>query len=209
MGTYQQILNILQKALEQSGGNRIKLMDELKARGNRTTLYRALEKENPVLPKPEILCSWLDELDVRIVDAFQEDLDCTNIPMTIPDDLRLEQKKRKYMGYCYFRDGDLDHDADYVGMNADADLQMPPTIRRGDLMLVDISASARAAQEEGAVHLLLLHDDAFALRRIQRAQGGMMLVSDVPEIAPVFVSDAGPCPYSVLGRVESVVKRRP
>ncbi len=112
MGTYQQILNILQKALEQSGGNRIKLMDELKARGNRTTLYRALEKENPVLPKPEILCSWLDELDVRIVDAFQEDLDCTNIPMTIPDDLRLEQKKRKYMGYCYFRDGDLDHDAD-------------------------------------------------------------------------------------------------
>ena len=43
MGTYQQILNILQKALEQSGGNRIKLMDELKARGNRTTLYRALD----------------------------------------------------------------------------------------------------------------------------------------------------------------------
>lgn len=209
MGAYQQILSILQRALEQAGGSRLQLMDELKARGNRTTLYRALEKENPVLPKPEILCSWLDELDVRIVDAAPNDLDCTNVPMALPADLLLEPKKRKYRGFCYFRDGDLDHDADYVGMNVDDDLQMPPAVHVGDLLLLDVSDAARAAQEEGKIHLLLLHDDAFVLRRLQRAQGGMTLVSDVPEIAPVMVADAGPCPYSVLGRVEAVVHRRP
>ncbi len=209
MGTYQQILSILHKALEQSGGNRIQLMDELKARNNRSTLYRALEKENPVLPKAEILCSWLDELDVRIVDAAPNDLDCTNIPIVVPKDLTIEPKRREYRGFCYFRDGDLDHDADYVGIDVDADLQMPPAACAGDLLLLDVSDAARAAQEEGKIHLLLLHDDAFVLRRLQGAQGGVTLVGDVPEIAPVCVADAGPCPYSVLGRVEAVVHRRP
>ena len=205
MGTHQQILNILHRALEDDNGNRVQLMHHLGAEKSRSTLYKALESKNPVLPRPELLCQWLDKLGVRIVDSGQETSDCVSIRIISPVDLLLEPAKRPYRGYCYFRGCDIEpySESDFVGIEVNSEIEMPPSIREKDFVLLDVSDSAKAEREEGAVHFLKL-GDAFAFRRLQRGQDAMILVSDTPEIIPITVSDSGNCPYSVLGRVAAV-----
>ena len=205
MGTHQQILNILQKALEDENGNRVQLMHHLGAEKSRSTLYKALESKNPALPRPELLCQWLDKLGVRIIDSGQEISDCVSIRIVFPVDLLLEPAKRPYRGYCYFRGCDIEpfHESDFVGIEVDSEIAMPPSIREKDFVLLDVSDSAKAEREEGAIHFLTI-SDAFAFRRLQRGQDAMILVSDTPEIIPITVADSGNCPYSVLGRVAAI-----
>ena len=82
---------------------------------------------------------------------------------------------------------------------------MPPTVRPGDLLLVDKSEAAMSEIREGAMYILRIGGSA-VLRRLQRSDGGWLLVSDTPEIVPINVPKSS-CSVTILGRVAAQLRR--
>lgn len=81
-------------------------------------------------------------------------------------------------------------------MNAIGD-SMEPTIRTGDVLLVD-RAITKVADE--AIYVVAL-EDALLLKRVQPLLGGVVLRSDNPAYGPVSLTSAEADQLSVFGRV--------
>ncbi len=200
MGTYQQIVDILREALADAGGNKTALQKRLGTSG-RSTFLKAVDAHAPVLSGPEILCPWLDTLDVEVRFRQAPEIPgCVFVRMATVEDLASDARPDRGQTVVH---------ANLLGgrpaegcVVMTPQLDMSPTVLPGALLLLDISEDARSEVQEGELHLVLLRDCP-VLRRIQRAHAGWILVSDTPGIVPVDVPDND---LVVLGRVIAVMQ---
>ncbi len=195
--SYTQILAILHDALAEAGGNRAEVWRRL-GEPNRTTLYKALNGVAPVLPRPEILCRWLDALDVVIVPRTALGIPgCVAVRMADIADLVLPPADRPDSGVTACRIEDLDgRPADDFVVVTTRD-GMPPTVLWGDRILVDTGEKARTDVRDGGMYIVLINNGA-VIRRLQRTSTGWLLVSDTPEIVPISMPDGE---LTILGYV--------
>ncbi len=203
MGTYSQIVDILRNALREAGS---KVALQRKFGATRSTFLKAIDAREPQLPRPEILCPWMDTLDVEVrVRSAPEVPGSAFVRLAEPEDLAAPPADRPDRGQVTFRVEFLaDRPAEEcVAMTAR--LGMPPTVQPGALLLLDTCEAARTEPREGALHLVMLGGRP-VLRRIQRAGTGWILASDTRGIVPVDVPDGE---LAVLGRVIAVMQAMP
>ncbi len=204
MGTYSQILDILRTALKDAG-SKAALQRKLGAMV-RSTFLKAIEDREPQLPRPEILCPWLDTLDVEV--RFRKAPEIPGsafVRLAEPEDLATPPADRPDRGQVTFRMEFLADRTAEECVAMTARLGMPPTVSPGALLLLDTGEAARIEPREGALHLVMLGGRAL-LRRIQRASSGWILASDTHGIVPIDVQDGD---LVVLGRVIAVVQPMP
>ncbi|MCR5256860.1 MAG: S24 family peptidase [Desulfovibrio sp.] len=213
--TYQQIAACLQEALNRCGGLRADLMKKLGAEKSRATLYKALDRDHPILPNPDLLCPWLDAIGVEISMAPVPGTEpgetlLQEIRMARPLDLTLPLEDRPGRGVCVLRAESLRRRGldPYAVVGIDAVHGMPPTILPGDLLFVDACDRAQMTVADGQIHVLQYGDgaDSIVLRRIQRlAGGGVRMTSDTPGIEPETVNANDEWPFDILGHVVGIL----
>ncbi len=206
MDAYETILAYLRLALKEAGGNKAELTRRLQSEPSRSTVLKAVDAKNPVLPGADLLCRWIDRLGLQIskprpkapasvgegwlIRLLEVD-DLLEPPEAWPDrgsimvpSLTLERRR-------------LDADALVA---VEARRGMPPTVCTGDLVLIDVSDLASMDAVDGCIHALD-YGGQIHLRRIQHTPDGHRLTSDTQEIAPVDIPYGSTWPCAIVGRV--------
>ncbi len=199
MNTYNEIADGLKRYAQRIGGkaNLMRFLDAKKA-----TLYRALDDENPALPAPDVLCEWLDKMNVQI--AFpDEELDkyvmIPKVKAVAGAGASLETND-DVAGFYAFRNEFLKREningKNSVMLVVRGD-SMEPLIRDGDTILIDQNDKK---PQDGRIFLVGLGEELM-VKVLQKIPNGWNICSINERYAPLSVQGDEVDTFRVYGRV--------
>lgn len=200
MGTYDQIVEGLRKNADMSGGKG-NLMRRLGA--ERATFYRAINDDGGKLPKPEVLCDWLDELNAQVVFPGSELKDYSLVKMVAakPGAGESFETDADVTGLYAFRNdfmrsiGLKPETSEMMYVSGDS---MQPLINNGDTVLIDKSDNV---PQDGNIYVLSF-GDALMVKRLQKIGDGWNICSENASLyPPVPVKGQELDKFKVYGRV--------
>lgn len=200
MGTYDAIVKGLRQSAEHCGG-KANLMRHLDA--ERATFYRAINEETQKLPKTEVLCKWLDKLNVQIAFPGNELKDFALVPRINAQAGAGESfdTDSEVVGLYAFRNDfmrEIGVKIDNAEMMLVSGDSMQPFINNGDTVLIDKSDTV---PKDGHIYVITF-GDALMVKRLQRIPNGWLICSDNRAIyPPVPVQDQELDKFKVYGRV--------
>lgn len=199
MGVYSEIAQGLKDYAVKTGG-KASLMRKLEAK--KATFYRALDDEAPVLPSPDVLCEWLDKMDVQVLFPDEEMADFVMVSKAkavAGAGGSLETDEGSTGLYAFRREflmREHIHTADLRMMLIRGD-SMEPTIKDGDTVLVDQTDKKLM---DGRIFIIGV-DEELMCKRAAKIPGGWRFCSENKERPDIDVTGDELERLRVYGRV--------